>query len=201
MVYFEKNIVNDELKKILSKQEWKSDTKGSPKQYLKFLKDKNLERLCKLNFVKKLLTRKERVKAREAKKLELEKIRATQEKFKAKFPNCFIRFKNLKYEDIDNLDLGEYSYSSPIDLHFLNAESRLKIGRFCSIADEVKILCGGEHFYKGLTTFAITPYITPFKTQNGSNSVLARVSTPPREGGNMPLSLKITTALRHAQQF
>ena len=48
MVYFEKNIVNDELKKILSKQEWKSDTKGSPKQYLKFLKDKNLERLCKL---------------------------------------------------------------------------------------------------------------------------------------------------------
>lgn len=48
VVYFEKNIVNDELKKILSKQEWKSDTKGSPKQYLKFLKDKNLERLCKL---------------------------------------------------------------------------------------------------------------------------------------------------------
>lgn len=43
-----KNKADYELKEILKHSNWKSDTKGTPKQYFKFLQGKELEHICSL---------------------------------------------------------------------------------------------------------------------------------------------------------
>lgn len=110
-----------------------------------------------MNYFKKLKMKKA-LKQEQAKKLQQEKI--LQNEYKKRFPDTNIIIKDLTLEELDYLDLGAYSYSAPLTVDFIGENnSSLKIGRFCSIASEVKILLGGQHFYKGLTTFAIYPYI------------------------------------------
>ena len=47
VLYLDKNEKN-KLIQLLKKPEWQSESKGTPKQYLKFIPDINLERICKL---------------------------------------------------------------------------------------------------------------------------------------------------------
>lgn len=42
------NKTNEELKKLLKKPNWQSETKATPKQYFKFLSGKELEKICSL---------------------------------------------------------------------------------------------------------------------------------------------------------
>lgn len=103
-----------------------------------------------MNLFKKIKIKNERKKAK----------LATENEFKRRFPNTKIIIKDLIYEELDYLDLGEYSYSGPIEAVFLGENhSKLKIGRFCSISEQVRILMGGQHPYKGLTTYPICPFI------------------------------------------
>jgi acetyltransferase-like isoleucine patch superfamily enzyme len=48
--------------------------------------------------------------------------------------------------------VGRYSYGSPA-LHFAGSGAQLRIGQFCSIADQVKIFLGGEHRMDWVTTY------------------------------------------------
>lgn len=60
---------------------------------------------------------------------------------------------------VDKVTVGNYSYGLLTVNTYGNKEELLKIGSFCSIALEVVFILGGEHPYKGLTTFPIKYYI------------------------------------------
>jgi acetyltransferase-like isoleucine patch superfamily enzyme/SAM-dependent methyltransferase len=52
------------------------------------------------------------------------------------------------------IDVDDYSYSDgPINFLLINPEDKIKIGKFCSIAANVRIFGGGEHFTQRTTTY------------------------------------------------
>jgi len=51
-------------------------------------------------------------------------------------------------------DIGDFTYGGPKVISWGGGyESNLKIGRFCSIADEVEIYLGGEHLFNNVTSY------------------------------------------------
>ena len=61
--------------------------------------------------------------------------------------------RNLNFQR-DNFDIGDFTYGFPNILSWREKDCcSLKIGRFCSIADEVEIYLGGEHYYNRVTTY------------------------------------------------
>ena len=52
----------------------------------------------------------------------------------------------------DLIEVGDFTYGQPL-VHQWDTTTRLKIGRFCSIAGNVHILLGGEHHTEWLTTY------------------------------------------------
>lgn len=52
----------------------------------------------------------------------------------------------------DLVDIGSYTYGNPRLFHW-GEDSKLKIGKFCSIADDVKIFLGGNHRMDWITTY------------------------------------------------
>lgn len=50
------------------------------------------------------------------------------------------------------IEVGDFTYGKPI-VHIWDDKTRLKIGKFCSIAGNVHILLGGEHHTDWLTTY------------------------------------------------
>ncbi|SHJ04507.1 CatB-related O-acetyltransferase [Propionispora hippei] len=51
-----------------------------------------------------------------------------------------------------NYDIGDWTYGTP-DIFSWGEGARLKIGKFCAIADGVEIMLGGEHRYDWITTY------------------------------------------------
>jgi len=51
-------------------------------------------------------------------------------------------------------EIGEYTYGKPNVLAH-DEDTRLKIGKFCSIAMDVTILLGGEHYTNRITTYPL----------------------------------------------
>lgn len=66
-----------------------------------------------------------------------------------KFQSPFFWFKNIY--NLKHLDLDKHSYGY-INLAYPN-EGVLKVGKCCSIADDVVFLLGGQHNYKTISTF------------------------------------------------
>ncbi len=54
--------------------------------------------------------------------------------------------------DYSAFEIGEWSYGDPI-VHSWGQAATLKIGKYCSIADQVVILLGGEHRMDWVTTY------------------------------------------------
>jgi len=52
------------------------------------------------------------------------------------------------------VSIGEYTYGIPTVLSF-RRDDRVKIGKFCSIADDVVIIVSGEHRYDRVATFPL----------------------------------------------
>lgn len=50
------------------------------------------------------------------------------------------------------VDIGKYTYGSPRILHW-GEDAKLKIGKFCSIAEGTNIFLGGNHRYDWITTY------------------------------------------------
>lgn len=55
------------------------------------------------------------------------------------------------------ISIGEYTYGEPTVLQF-DHSTRLTIGRFCSIADRVTIIMGGNHRSDWATTFPFSSF-------------------------------------------
>ena len=49
-------------------------------------------------------------------------------------------------------EIGRYSYGSP-HIHFDSSGATLRIGQFCSVADNVNIFLGGEHRIDWITSY------------------------------------------------
>lgn len=50
-------------------------------------------------------------------------------------------------------EIGEYTFGCPEVLEWGDGDAELSIGKFCSIARDVKILLGGEHRHDWLSTY------------------------------------------------
>jgi hypothetical protein len=61
----------------------------------------------------------------------------------------FFMSDNRRYS---KYEIGEWTYGYP-KIRSIGADTTFKIGRFCSIADGVKILLGGEHRIDWVTTY------------------------------------------------
>lgn len=64
-----------------------------------------------------------------------------------------IRFTN-KDPEYRAYDVGDYTYGTPQIFNY-GKTSNLKIGKFCSIARDVKFILGGVHNTKGATTYPL----------------------------------------------
>jgi acetyltransferase-like isoleucine patch superfamily enzyme len=70
---------------------------------------------------------------------------------------------NVEYK---KYEVGEWSYGSPKILSW-DEGARLAIGRFCSIADEVTIMLGGEHRTDWVTTYPFSALFEGAKNFSG----------------------------------
>lgn len=66
---------------------------------------------------------------------------------------CFLN-QNDAYKDYD---IGDWTYGTPTVLSW-GEDARLKIGRFCSIANGVEIMLGGEHRSDWVTTYPFSVF-------------------------------------------
>ena len=76
------------------------------------------------------------------------------------------------------ISVGRFTYGNP-RLMLWNEEDRIEIGAFCSIADDVAILGGGEHHTDWVTTypFPAIPSLWPeARTLDGSHTSRGDVS-------------------------
>lgn len=78
--------------------------------------------------------------------------------------------KHLKEEQskyiIENVSIGDYTYGYPKILSF-GDKTQLKIGKFCSISENVTILLGGEHRSDWLSTYPFNALLDDFKYIKG----------------------------------
>ena len=60
----------------------------------------------------------------------------------------------------DNCEIGEFTYGIPL-IRDWNDGTKLSIGKFCSIADEVQIFLGGGHHYEYISTYPFNTMLFP----------------------------------------
>lgn len=65
-----------------------------------------------------------------------------------------------------SFDIGEKSYGKPTIL-FSGSGSKLQVGKFVSIADDVVIMLGGEHRIDWITTYPLNEYFSEWSTIKG----------------------------------
>lgn len=58
--------------------------------------------------------------------------------------------KNPKYR---GYDIGDYTYGAPLISDFSKGKSKLTIGKFCSIADNVRFVIDGDHNIDWVSTY------------------------------------------------
>ena len=65
--------------------------------------------------------------------------------------------QRAKYQ---GFDIGDWSYGNP-DILKWDDQTKLKIGKFCSLAKGVRIVLGGEHHAEWITTYPLDVFVQP----------------------------------------
>lgn len=74
---------------------------------------------------------------------------------------------NKKFENFnENVSVGNYSYGD-FKVYSWDNKTKLKIGKFCSIAEGVKFLLGGEHRSDFVTTYPFNALLKNFNYIEG----------------------------------
>lgn len=60
-----------------------------------------------------------------------------------------------KKKNMGFIEIGEHTYGTPEILTFTGDQNKVLIGKYCSIADGVKIFVGGNHNSNWITTYPI----------------------------------------------
>ena len=71
----------------------------------------------------------------------------------------------------DLIEVGDFTYGRPIVLQW-DKTTRLKIGKFCSIAANVQIYLGGEHHTEWLTTYPFDVLIDNQQTPSKGDVII-----------------------------
>ena len=58
----------------------------------------------------------------------------------------------------DQIEIGDFTYGTPI-IYKWDKQTKLKIGKFCSIGGNVQILMGGEHHTEWNTTYPLNVFL------------------------------------------
>jgi len=59
------------------------------------------------------------------------------------------------------IDVGDYTYGAEyIDVHSWGNRQRLRIGKYCSIADRISVFLGGNHRHEWVTTYPFAEHAT-----------------------------------------
>lgn len=66
----------------------------------------------------------------------------------------------------ENVSVGDYTYGN-FKVHSWDNNSKLKIGKFCSIANGVKFILGGEHRTDFITTYPFNALLESFNYIEG----------------------------------
>lgn len=98
--------------------------------------------------------------------------------------------KNLEIEELESLreqlkeqqkqysspliEVGDFTYGVP-DVKSWDNKTRLKIGKFCSIAENVSILLGGEHRTNWITTYPFNALLNSFQYIEGHPSTKGNI--------------------------
>lgn len=69
---------------------------------------------------------------------------------------------------IKNISVGNCSYGK-LNIKAYNKRGKIKIGNYCSIADKVEFLIGGEHNYNRISTFPFQSRVYKQSTSNCPN--------------------------------
>jgi acetyltransferase-like isoleucine patch superfamily enzyme len=63
-----------------------------------------------------------------------------------------ILLRRLRYRRY-TLEIGKHTYGRPVIRSFAGSNSKITIGKYCSIARNVKIICGSNHHIEWVSTF------------------------------------------------
>lgn len=64
------------------------------------------------------------------------------------------------------VEIGAYTYGNP-NIKFFDKDTRLRIGKFCSIAEQVTLFLGGEHRSDWMTTYPFNKLAPEFSRITG----------------------------------
>jgi virginiamycin A acetyltransferase len=67
--------------------------------------------------------------------------------------------------------MGEHSYANGIHVYGWQAELSVTVGKFCSIAEDVVFLAGGEHDYRALSTSPVFDLWSPSGRTNSKGNI------------------------------
>lgn len=68
-----------------------------------------------------------------------------------------------KIPEYQKYDIGDWTFGCPTVVECEGEQGKLKIGKFCSIADDVRILLGGEHNYRLVSSYPFDNLLIRFK--------------------------------------
>ena len=80
------------------------------------------------------------------------------------------RGENARIMADGNVEIGDFTYGTPVILSW-KEDTKVHIGKFCSIGHNVQILLGGEHHTEWLTTY---PFNVLMPNQYGNGEVTAK---------------------------
>lgn len=86
-------------------------------------------------------------------------------KYRMKFYNKYIQ-KNHLNTFAENVEIGEFTYGSP-QIYSYSLSERLKIGKFCSIGDNISIMLSGNHRDDWCTTYPFNVFMDEFSYIKG----------------------------------
>lgn len=94
----------------------------------------------------------------------LKKYKAFKSRFDIYLEEFYSKYKNPYLSpggiyDLNHLDLSKYSYGK-INLAYISC-GLLKVGKCCSIADDVVFMLGGYHNYKTVSTYSFHVFFSP----------------------------------------
>lgn len=70
----------------------------------------------------------------------------------------------------ENIHIGSFSYGTPVFHSFVDDNTSVQIGKFCSIANGVAFVMGGEHHSDWCTTYPFTAVFKDFPISKGDDA-------------------------------
>lgn len=99
-------------------------------------------------------------------KMEIEITAFLPPRFKMDYYAERLREKNQSIYGGPQIEIGDFTYGIPVIEHY-GGDTKLKIGKFCSIGPDVRIVLGGDHRTEWCTTYPFNAIMPEFSFITG----------------------------------